>query len=75
MLDIDNGTRLSGLSEDDYTDIIWNYSKYSKEFLGKWTTTKLKTLYFSQDVFYKKGEHMLTFYFLDVDFLPPDKIV
>ena len=35
MLDIDNGTRLSGLSEDDYTDIIWNYSKYSKEFLGK----------------------------------------
>ena len=35
MLDIDNGTWLSGLSEDDYTDIIWNYSKYSKEFLGK----------------------------------------
>ena len=35
MLDIDNGTRLSGLSEDDYTDIIWNYSKYSKEFIGK----------------------------------------
>ena len=35
MLDINNGTRLSGLSEDDYTDIIWNYSKYSKEFLGK----------------------------------------
>ena len=36
MLDIDNGTRLSGLSEDDYTDIIWNYSKYSKEFIGKY---------------------------------------
>jgi hypothetical protein len=35
MLDIDNGTRLSGLSEDDYTNIIWNYSKYSKEFLEK----------------------------------------
>ena len=35
MLDINNGTRLSGLSEDDYTDIIWNYSEYRKQFLNK----------------------------------------
>ena len=51
MLDIDNGTRLSGLSEDDYTDIIWNYSKYSKEFLGKWKGEQVLTFYFLYEDF------------------------
>lgn len=35
MTDIDRGTKLSHLTEDEYMDIIWNYSKYRKQFLGE----------------------------------------
>ena len=35
MLDVETGTRLSGLTEDEYWEIINNYSKYRTEFLGK----------------------------------------
>ena len=34
MLDVKKGTHLSGLTEDEYMDIIHNYSKYHSEFLG-----------------------------------------
>ena len=35
MTDIDRGTKLSHLTEDEYMDIIWNYTKYRKQFLGE----------------------------------------
>ncbi len=35
MLDAEMGTHLSGLTEDEYWEIINNYSKYRKQFLGK----------------------------------------
>ena len=35
MLDVETGTRLSGLTENEYWEIINNYSKYRSEFLGK----------------------------------------
>lgn len=35
MFDIKIGTHLSGLTKDEYMDIINNYSKYRSEFLGK----------------------------------------
>lgn len=35
MLDVETGTHLSGLTKDEYWEIINNYSKYRSEFLGK----------------------------------------
>ena len=35
MLDVETGTSLSGLTKDEYWEIINNYSKYRTEFLGK----------------------------------------
>lgn len=35
MLDIKQGTKLTGLTENEYTDIIRNYSKYCKKFIEK----------------------------------------
>jgi len=35
MLDVVNGSRLTGLTRDEYTEIIRNYSEYWKQFNQK----------------------------------------
>lgn len=35
MLDIEQGTKLTGLTKNEYIDIIRNYSKYCKKFIEK----------------------------------------
>jgi len=35
MTDIVRGAALAGLTEDEYTDIIWHFSQYRKQFLDK----------------------------------------
>lgn len=35
MLDIGQGTKLTGLTKNEYIDIIRNYSKYCKKFIEK----------------------------------------
>jgi len=34
MLDVNNGTALTGLSKEDYIDIIKNYGQYHKQFMA-----------------------------------------
>ena len=35
MFDIEQGTKLTGLTKNEYIDIIRNYSKYCKKFIEK----------------------------------------